>query len=324
MNTDIESQIELKDLEPSNNRFRAEILRGLRKTPKELPSKYLYDEKGSQWFDRITQLEEYYPTRTEARIMETDIQEMTDLIGPDALLVEYGSGSSVKTRILLDHLNEPAGYVPIDISRDHLMISAAQISKEYRDLEVLPVCADYTLSFDIPKPAKDVKKRVVYYPGSTIGNFDPVPAQHFLEEIATVCGPGGALMIGVDLKKMPVVLHNAYNDHEGVTAAFNLNLLERINRELKGDFQIENFKHYAFYNPLKGRIEMHIISLMDQTVHIDGVSIPLRNGESIWTESSYKYNLQEFAELAESAGFQVDHVWTDDRDWFSVQYLTVI
>lgn len=324
MNTELETHVELKDLEPSKSRFRAEILRGLRKSQKELPSKYLYDEQGSQWFDRITQLEEYYPTRTETTIMENSIHEMVDIIGPNALLIEYGSGSSVKTRTLLDHLNNPAGYVPIDISREHLMASAEQIRSEYPGLEVLPVCADYTLSFDIPESSTPPAKRVVYFPGSTIGNFDPVPAQHFMEEIATVCGPGGALMIGVDLKKVPVVLHNAYNDHEGVTAAFNLNLLERINRELDGDFQIEHFKHYAFYNPLKGRIEMHIISLKEQIVHIDGVSVPFENGESIWTESSYKYNLKEFAELAETAGFEVDHVWTDDREWFSVQYLTAV
>lgn len=324
MNTELGTKLELKNLESSKSRLRAEILRGLRKSPKELPSKYLYDEQGSQWFDRITQLEEYYPTRTETTIMENSIQEMVDIIGPNTLLIEYGSGSSVKTRTLLDHLKDPAGYVPIDISGEHLMASAEQIRSEYPDLEVLPVCADYTLSFEIPESSTPPVKRVVYYPGSTIGNFDPVPAQHFMEEIATVCGPGGALMIGVDLKKMPVVLHNAYNDHEGVTAAFNLNLLERINRELGGDFQMEHFKHYAFYNPLKGRIEMHIISLKEQTVHIDGVSIPFENGESIWTESSYKYNLKEFAELAETAGFEVEHVWTDDREWFSVQYLTAI
>jgi dimethylhistidine N-methyltransferase len=324
MNTESQSGVELHDYEPTRNRFRAEVLSGLRKSPKELPSKYLYDEQGSLWFDRITQLEEYYPTRTEASIMESYMDEMTHLIGPQSLLIEYGSGSSTKTRILLDHLNDPAGYVPIDISKDHLLASVEQLTSEYPDLDIYPVSADYTQPFSVPDVGQPVSKRVVYYPGSTIGNFDPAPAKHFLERIAQVSGPGGALLIGVDLKKAPVVLHNAYNDHEAVTAGFNLNMLERINRELDADFDIDLFKHYAFYNPLKGRVEMHLVSLRAQTVLIDGVSIPFAKGESIWTESSYKFTLEEFSEMAESSGFQVEHVWTDEREWFSIQYLTVV
>ena len=319
-----ESSLELHDFEPGRNRFRAEVLSGLRKSQKELPSKLLYDEQGSHWFERITQLEEYYPTRTETTIMENSILEMVAKIGPDALLIEYGSGSSTKTRVLLDHLKDLAGYVPIDISRDHLLASANHLHQDYPDLDVYPVCADYTHPFEIPTVSKPVRCRVVYYPGSTIGNFEPAPAKHFLEGIAGVCGPGGALLIGVDLKKVPVVLHNAYNDHEGVTAAFNLNLLERINRELNADFQVENFKHYAFYNPREGRVEMHIVSIKNQTVGIDGACISFVKGESIWTESSYKYNRSEFAEMAQASGFQVDQVWTDKREWFSVQFLTVV
>lgn len=318
------SRLELHDFEPSHNRFRAEVLSGLRKSQKELPSKLLYDEQGAHWFERITQLEEYYPTRTETAILESSVAEIADSIGPGALLIEYGSGSSTKTRIVLDHLQDMAGYVPIDISREQLLASANRLNQDYADLDVYPVCADYTHPFELPTVTKPVRRRVVYYPGSTIGNFEPGPAKHFLEGIAGVCGTGGALLIGVDLKKAPVVLHNAYNDHEGVTAAFNLNLLERINRELGADFQVEHFKHYAFYNPREGRVEMHIVSVENQTVHIDGVSIPFVKGESIWTESSYKYNRSEFAAMAEASGFHVERVWTDKREWFSVQLLTVV
>lgn len=318
-----EQTVELHGFEPSKNRFRAEVLSGLRKPQKELPSKFFYDETGSQFFERITQLEEYYPTRIETSIIENHIDEMTECIGPEALLIEYGSGSSSKTRILLDHL-DLAGYMPIDISRDHLLASARQLNEDYPHLDVYPVCADYTHPFQFPDVQKPVGRVVVFYPGSTIGNFDPAPAKHFLESIAGVCGMGGALLIGVDLNKVPVVLHNAYNDHEGVTGGFNLNLLKRINRELGADFQPDNFKHYAFYNPRERRVEMHIVSVKAQTVHIDGVSIPFVKGESIWTESSYKYNLDEFEQMAEAAGFQVNRVWTDQREWFSVQHLTVI
>ncbi len=186
---------------------------------------------------------------------------------------------------------------------------------------MLPVCADYTSGFELPVASKPPVRKVAYFPGATIGNFDPVMAQHFLEHIAGVCGPGGALLIGVDLKKDPSVLHRAYNDSQGVTAAFNLNLLERINRELDCDFQVEWFEHYAFYNPREGRVEMHLVSLRDQTVRLDNMTIPFAKGESIWTENSYKFNLDEFELMAAAAGFKVEHVWTDEQQWFSVQYL---
>ncbi len=315
------NQVRLHDVQPGKDRFRAEVLSGLRKPQKELPSKYFYDERGSHLFERICALDEYYIPRTEASIMEAYIGEMVELVGPRALLIEYGSGDCTKVRTLLDHLQDPAGYVPIDISREQLLRVTEDLASSYPELELLPVCADYTSDFELPVPKRPSDRVVAYFPGSTISNFDPIPAKHFLEHVAGVCGPDGALLIGADLKKDLVVLHKAYNDSQGVTAAFNLNLLERINRELNCDFQLEWFEHYAFYNPREGRIEMHLVSLRDHTVHLGNVTIPFARGESIWTESSYKYNLDEFAQMAAAAGFKVGRVWTDEQQWFSVQYL---
>ncbi len=321
MNSKKDNQIRLHDFNPGRDRFLAEVLSGLRKAQKELPSKYFYDEQGSHLFERICTLDEYYIPRIEAAVMETYIEEMVELLGPRVLLIEYGSGNCTKTRILLDHLHQSAAYVPIDISRTQLLGVTKQLASDYPGLEVLPVCADYTSGFDLPVPRRPSDCAVVYFPGSTIGNFDPIPAKLFLEHVAGVCRPGGGLLIGVDLKKDPRVLHCAYNDSQGVTATFNLNLLERINRELNCDFRLDWFQHYAFYNPREGRIEMHLVSLRDQTVHLDNVAIPFVGGESIWTESSYKFNLDEFEQMAVAAGFKVEHAWTDNQQWFSVQYL---
>jgi len=312
---------QINDFKPARERFRAEVLNGLRKAQKELPSKYFYDERGSYLYERICTLDEYYLPRMEVAIMEAHIGEIVKLLGPNTCLVEYGCGNCAKTRILLDHLPAPSAFVPIDISREQLLRVSQELTSSYPELEVLPVCADYTSNFELPDPKRPSDRTVVYFPGSTIGNFDPVPAKNFLEHIASVCGPGGALLIGVDLKKNPGVLHRAYNDREDVTAAFNLNLLERINRELNGDFQLEQFRHYAFYNPGEDRIEMHLVSLRDQIAHLDDVSIAFVKGESIWTESSYKFNLDDFEQMAAAAGFSVERVWTDERQWFSVQYL---
>ena len=314
-------QIRLHDFKPSPGHFRAEALSGLRKWQKELPCKYFYDERGSYLFECICNLDEYYIPRTETAIMKAYIEEIVEALGPNVLLIEYGSGNSAKTRILLDHLWELEAYVPIDISREQLLRAANELASAYPGLEVLPVCADYTSAFKPPDLKWPTRRKVVYFPGSTIGNFEPGPAKQFLECIAGVCGPGGGLLIGVDLKKDPTVLHRAYNDSQGVTAAFNLNLLERINRELGYDFQTDWFRHYAFYNPLEGRIEMHLISMKDQTVHLDNTAIRFAQGESIWTESSYKYNLEDFEQLAAAAGFRTECVWTDNQQWFSIHYL---
>lgn len=318
-----EKPVSSKDFSPGRERFLAEVLNGLRKPQKELPSKYFYDELGAQLFQRICILEEYYIPRAEASIMEAYIGEMVDLIGPRALVVEYGSGDCNKVRLLLDNLHDAVAYVPIDISREQLLRVANDLDSNYPDLEILPVCADYMSEFVMPVPKRFSDRVVVYFPGSTIGNFDPVPARNFLEHIARVCGPDGVLLIGVDLKKDPRVLHSAYNDSEGVTAAFNLNLLRRINDELDCDFQLDAFKHYAFYNSRKGRVEMHLVSQRDQVVHVGGATILFARDESIWTESSYKFSLDEFQRMAAIAGFEVEKVWTDEQQWFSVQCLVV-
>ena len=317
------TRISLHDLSPGQTGSLQEVLRGLSSPQKELPCKLFYDEVGSQLFEQITELDEYYPTRAEQRIMRLFGPEMAAEAGSDCLLIEYGSGSSQKTRILLDHLQRPTGYVPIDISRELLKQSAAAIADAYRGLRVLPVCGDYTASLALPAHLPKSRRRLAYYPGSTIGNFVPEDARRFLARIAEVCGTGGGLLIGVDMKKDPLMLHRAYNDALGITAAFNLNVLTRLNREFRADFAVDKFRHYAFYNPVFARVEMHLVSLSEQVVTLGGVKIHFDRGESIWTEASYKYNPQEFAALAGRAGWRVQHVWTDDRGLFSVQYLEV-
>jgi dimethylhistidine N-methyltransferase len=310
------------NLTPMQAIFYQEVLQGLQKPRKELPSKYFYDETGSRLFDLICELDEYYVTRTEWKIMQAFLDDIVDVLGPQCMLIEYGSGSSKKTRMLLHALPELAAYIPIDISKKHLQHTATALAKAYPALEIIPICADYTRPFRLPVPARPVKRRVAYYPGSTIGNFEPEAACHFLRNIANTCHDGG-LLIGVDLKKDCTVLHNAYNDRSGVTAQFNLHLLERINQELHANFQLDQFAHYAFYNPTPGRIEMHLVSSKSQHVSIGNTVIPIKQGESVWTESSYKYTLEEFGQLATRAGLKVERVWLDEDALFSIQYLSI-
>lgn len=308
----------------TTNPFLAEVLEGLSKEQKQIPSKYFYDEKGSQLFDEICELEEYYPTRTEISIMERDIEEMVRMIGMEALLVEYGSGSSLKTRILLENLVDMAGYVPIDISKEHLLDSARKLQGTFPDLEILPVHADYSTEVKLPVSQKPAKRKVVYFPGSTIGNFTPDEAVLFLKRVTQITEKGGGLLIGVDMKKDVSVLEAAYNDARGVTAEFNLNLLSRINKELDADFDVNQFEHKAIYNKEAGRIEMHLFSKIEQTVQLGAESFFFNAGESIHTENSYKYTLEEFAQISASAGLRVKKVWTDPNCYFSVQLLTVL
>lgn len=317
------STLDLVDFAPEVESFRADVLRGLGRSPKEISSKYFYDETGSHLFEAICGLEEYYLTRTELAIMDERVGEMAACLGPRCLLIEYGSGSGKKTEILLEALEEPVGYVPIEISCDHLMATAARLNQRFPGLEVLPVCADYTGSYEVPEPAKPFRSRVVYFPGSTIGNFDREPAVEFLTKIAKTCGPGGGLLIGVDLHKDREILESAYNDGLGVTAAFNLNVLVRLNRELGADFDVRQFRHLAFYDDVEGRIEMHLESLRAQSVRIGDGEIRFEKGETIHTEYSHKYSPEGFSELAGRAGFKVERVWTDDERLFSVQFLTV-
>ena len=308
---------------PDTARFRAEVLRGLRLPAKELPCKYFYDERGARLFEEICALDEYYLTRTELAIMRRHVGEMAGRLGPHCLLIEYGSGSGVKTRLLLDHRPDVAAYVPVDISGEQLAQSAEALAALYPGLEVLPVCADFTRRFRLPRPSYPADRRVLYFPGSTIGNFGPTQATALLRGIGRRCGRGGGLLIGVDLKKDPAILEPAYNDARGVTAAFNLNLLRRINCELGADFRLDRYRHHAFYNAERGRIEMHLVSLEAQTVRIGRTRIVLAEEESIRTECSYKYGLDEFRALAAGAGWSVEQVWTDERQLFSVQYLAV-
>jgi L-histidine Nalpha-methyltransferase len=323
MSISIRRPFPLEIEESEKGEFRSAVFRGLSAPRKHLPCKYFYDEIGSELFERITRLDEYYPTRTERAITQRYAAEIAACLGPRRLLIEYGSGSSTKTRLLLDHLDDPVGYVPIDVSAGCLHRSAQALAADYPGLEVLPLCADFTRLDQIVIPKKPTIRRVVYFPGSTIGNFTPEDAIALLRRTARLCGKGGALLLGADLRKSPGVIEAAYNDSQGVTAAFNRNLLARINRELEGDFVLDQFAHCAFYNAGPGRVEMHLVSQRDQRVRVGQAEFCFAAGESIHTENSYKYSLRSLRELAEAGGFQSEHVWTDESQYFSVHYLTV-
>lgn len=321
MNAPESAGVRVHDFGPAQETFLADVLAGLADDPKTLPCKYFYDQRGSELFDEICELDEYYLTRTEQAILDESAGDIARTVGPECLLIEPGSGSSTKTRTLIDHLERPAAYVPIDISREHLRNSARRIKRRYPDLEVLPVCADFNAAFEWPRPARPFRRRLIFFPGSTIGNFAPEGAVKLLTRMARLCEAGGAILIGVDLKKPRHLLERAYNDRQQVTAAFNLNLLQRINRELGGDFDVDRFDHRAIYNADDGRIEMHLVSREEQEVTIDDAQIEFAAGESIRTECSYKYGLEEFASLAAEAGLHVEQVWTDPEHLFSVQLL---
>jgi dimethylhistidine N-methyltransferase len=311
------------DQAPATESFREAALEGLRKPQKHIPAKFLYDARGSELFDQICRLDEYYPTRTEMSIMDAHAEAMAQTLGPRARLVEYGSGSSLKTRILLDHLDDLAAYVPVDISKEHLVESANDLATDYPSLPIQPVCADYTTAFDLPEPPVPAARTVGYYPGSTIGNFQRPDARDFLQHVAEAVGPEGGLLIGVDLKKDIDVMKAAYDDAEGVTAAFNKNLLRRMNRELNATFDLDTFEHRVRWNEERGCVESHLRSHIAQTVTVAGQTVSFDAGETIHTEDSHKYTLDGFAALAGNAGFQVETVWTDERSYFSVQYCTV-
>lgn len=319
-----ESETALLDFEPAVEAFYEDVVAGLGGEKKSLPCKYFYDERGSQLFDQICQLDEYYLTRTELAIMRRHAGEIAAQIGPGVMLIEYGSGSSVKTRLLLDRLQEPAAYVPVDISRDHLQASANRLSAHYPRLEVLPVCADFTQAFDLPEPKRVPTHNAVYFPGSTIGNFQPAAAEAMLRRIVNLTGCGGGLVIGVDLQKDAQTLEAAYDDRAGITAEFNLNLLHRINRELGGDFDVDQFTHQARYNRAEGRIEIALISQCDQTARIGPETFDFHDGEAIHTEYSHKYTIAGFAELAARAGLTLRRAWTDDKDRFAVLHFVTV
>ena len=306
------------DLEPAASEFLAQAMAGLSATPRTLPSKFFYDERGSDLFQQICELPEYYVTRTEFEILRRHGAEMAESIGTNAEVVGFGTGAGAKTRMLLQHLSNPIAYVPVDISKQRLVDSAQELSRVMPALEILPVCADYLQPLRLPTPSRQPAHIAVYFPGSTIGNLEPALARDFLTRVCRLCGHSGGLIIGVDLQKPREILEPAYNDSAGVTAAFNLNLLVRANRELGADFVLPCWRHRAVYNAQIGRIEMHLVSLGTQSVHLGGHTFDFQPGEFIITEFSYKYTVESFDALAVSAGFRLSRTWTDPQKLFAV------
>jgi L-histidine N-alpha-methyltransferase len=302
--------------------FARDVVAGLTAPRKTLRPKYFYDEEGSRLFEEITQLREYYPTRTEIGILQDKGKEIAQLIPGGGALVEFGAGSSVKIRVVLDALDKLAVYVPVDISADFLSGQAEALQEDFPKLKVRPIAADFTKPFELPPEARN-RPRIGFFPGSTIGNFDPPEAESFLRHAGRILGPGAQMIVGVDLVKSRDVLRAAYNDSEGVTAAFNLNLLRRINRELSGNFDLDNFEHRAVFNEDKSRIEMHLVSRGHQRLSVCGKKVEFSAGETIHTECSYKYTIGSFGDLAARAGWAGVESWTDKRDYFSVHVLAL-
>lgn len=309
------------DLQAVADCFLDDVLAGFGSTPKALSPKYFYDARGSDLFEAICELPEYYPTRTELALMRGCVAEMAASLGDHCLLIEFGSGAGIKTEVLLEALR-PVAYVAVDISPAALRAAAPRIAERHTDMPVIAVCADYMQPLEIPGLAEyNSARRVVYFPGSTIGNLTPSEASGFLRDARRLVGPGGAMLVGVDLKKDHATLHAAYNDAQGVTAQFNLNLLRRISRELGADIDCEQFRHVAFYDPVAGRIEMHLESLCAQTVTVAGRRFAFAAGERLHTENSYKYAIDEFREMARGSGFRAQQVWCDPLDYFAVHLL---
>lgn len=312
----------LQDLEPTVEEFHASVIEGLSAPQKTLPCKFFYDERGSQLFDEICELPEYYPTRTELGILERHAGDIAALAGPRARLVEFGSGAGVKIRLLLRALREPAAYLPVEISRDHMLAANESIAAKFPGLCIAPVCADYTQPFTLPElPEAEFRTTLGFFPGSTIGNFTRDEAISFLRVARNLLGKDALMIIGVDLVKDAGLLKAAYNDKAGVTAAFNLNLLRRINRELGGTFDLAAFRHEARWNETLERIEMHLVSMKRQQVAIGEKRFHFAEGETIHTESSHKYRIDGFRMLAREAGYEPVTIWTDDRELFSVHAL---
>ena len=305
-----------------SNAEMSEIIDGLSAEQKTISPKYFYDERGSQLFDQITRLPEYYLTNTELGIMRDNIDEIASMVGKQASLIEFGSGSSLKTRVLLEHLSELAAYVPVDISDEHLHTSASEIRSEFPHIDVLPVVADFTKHFDLPTPMVMPVRNVVYFPGSTIGNFEHDEAMELLRVMYDEAGKNGALLIGVDLQKDPKLIEDAYNDDAGITAKFNLNMLQHLNRDYGANFDVTEFEHSANYDEKEGRVVIELVSQTDQTFEIADTAFEIADGEAILTEYSHKYSLAGFAAMASAAGFTVEKVWTDSERLFSVQFLT--
>jgi dimethylhistidine N-methyltransferase len=297
----------------------AEIIAGLKSHPKQLSPKFFYDERGSRLFEKICELEEYYPTRTELEILRESAPEISKALGAHCALFEFGSGSSSKTKILLNHLEKLSAYLPIDISRDFLHHTAKKLRERYPSLPIIPICADFTQEIDLEKiPMPPHIKKAAYLSGSTLGNFSPHEAQELLCSIARLIGADGQLLLGMDLVKDARVLERAYNDEQGVTAEFNLNILHRIKKDLAPELQPDFFEHRAFYNAKEKRIEMHLVCRQNTSITIDGQTIHFVQDETIHTENSYKYTLQSLDQLTSKAGFEMLKMWTDKRTYFGV------
>lgn len=308
------------DFSQEQSEFARDVIAGLSATPKKIPPKYFYDAEGSRLFEEITRLPEYYPTRSEIGILQEHGKDIAALIPKNAAVIEFGSGSATKARILLQATPQAAAYVPVDISGDFLAQEAATLRKDFPNLAVRPVAADFTREFDLPQDIGALP-RVGFFPGSTIGNFDPHDACAFLEHARKVLGQGAVLIVGVDLEKSTQILNAAYNNSQRVTEKFNLNLLHRMNRELGANFDPALFEHHAFYNRERRRIEMHLASVKRQKVKVAGTVIEFRAGETIHTENSYKYSMSAFAMLARGCGWKPVSVWTDKKKYFSVHAL---
>jgi dimethylhistidine N-methyltransferase len=309
------------DYHPDPDDILAEVLKGLREPQKMIPPKFFYDEKGSSLFYEITRVPEYYLTRTEIQLLAKITPDLMDYVGKGCNLIEYGCGSSRKIKILLEALYQPSAYCAIDISKEHLLNLCRSLALAYSGLTIKALCADFTKPLTLPlRPKPSFEKNIAFFPGSSIGNFEPEEAVVFLKNVRRSVGEGGGMIIGVDLKKDPKILHAAYNDSRGITRHFNLNLLERINRECGSNFDLSRFAHRAFYHHERGRIEMHLVSLQDQTVEIDESSIEFREGETIHTENSYKYTPEEFQQLASEAGWKAMSIWKDPQSFFSIHY----
>ena len=320
--TNDEASIRFVDLHPPADNFRQDVIDGLSKPQKTLSPKYFYDLRGSRLFDRICETPEYYVTRTELGLLDGIASDLSDRLGERVTVVEYGSGASVKVRKLLDSLQQPEGYVAIDISKEHLKASAHAIASDYPKLDVAAICADFVSPIDLPPELKlDIENPVGFFPGSTIGNLGPVGGVEFLKSAADFLSPDGQLVIGIDLKKDPEVLNAAYNDAGGVTSEFNLNILDRMRRELDAELDRSLFRHVAFYSEPKGRVEMHLEAVRDTSIRIGSEEFAFAQGETIHTENSYKFEMTQFGEMAANAGFGCDRVWTDEKEYFAIYLL---
>lgn len=311
----------LTDLRPTRDDIAADVLEGLSRTPKSLPSKYFYDARGSQLFEDITRQPEYYLTRVEIALLESRMTEIAYAIGPQAHVVEYGSGSGRKTEQLLEGLHDPVAYTPIEISPSTVLESTRRLSQVFGGIEMLPVCADFTQPVELPHPTREPRHTAVFFPGSTLGNFANDEAVALLRSMHATMGPRGEALIGIDLDKDSAILEAAYNDAAGVTAAFTLNLLVRLNRDVGSDFDLDGFEHRAHYSRERGRIETLLVSRRTQSVNVRGETFTFAAGEAMHVEYSHKYTDEGFAELARRAGLKVVERWNDPRDWFGLRLL---